>query len=165
MNLYKYKWFYKTIDDFKNLIMYSDGTYLTGLAFVDKDDDALVENLPIFNKTSRWLDIYFSGNNPNFDVEYKIDYKSSFQKEVFDILCGIKYGETISYGEIASAIAKNRGIKKMSAQAVGNAVGSNTICIIVPCHRVIGSDGKIVGYSGGINNKIGLLRLEKYGKM
>ena len=160
-----YKYVYKTNGKLDNLFMYSDGEYLTKLTFNDEDDDAMVKDLPIFGKTRRWLDIYFSGISPEFDVEYKIDYKSSFQKEVIDILCKINYGETMSYGDIAKMIAKNRGIKKMSAQAIGNAIGSNPICIIVPCHRVIGSDGKMVGYGGGINNKIELLRIEGYEKM
>ena len=160
-----YKYVYKTNGKLDNLFMYSDGEYLTKLTFNDEDDDAMVKDLPIFSKTRKWLDMYFSGISPNFDVEYKIDYKSSFQKEAIDILCKIKYGETMNYGDIAKMIAKNRGIKKMSAQAIGNAIGSNPICIIVPCHRVIGSDGKMVGYGGGINNKIELLRIEGYGKV
>ena len=160
-----YKQVYKINEALDDLIMYSDGTFLIKLTFVQDDLDVPIVNLPIFDKTKRWLDIYFSGVNPDFDIEYKIDYKSSFQKEVFDILGDVKYGETISYGDIAKMIASKRGIKKMSAQAVGNTLGLNPLCIIVPCHRVIGSNGKLVGYSGGVNNKIALLRLEKYGKM
>ena len=156
---------YKTNEALDDLIMYSDGTYLIKLTFVQDDLDVPNVDLPIFDKTKRWLDIYFSGVNPDSDIEYKIDYKSSFQKEVFDILGDVKYGETISYGDIAKMIASKIGIKKMSAQAVGNTLGLNPLCIIIPCHRVIGSNGKLVGYSGGINNKIALLRLEKYGKM
>ena len=163
MNLYKQV--YKTHDDFDDLIMYSDGKYLTKLSFIEDDLDVSVKDLDIFDKTKRWLDIYFSGVNPDFIVEYKIDYKSSFQKEVLDILGDVKYGETISYGDIAKIIANKRGIKKMSAQAVGAVLGSNPLCIIIPCHRVIGSNNKIGGYSGGVNNKIALLKLEKYGKM
>ena len=160
-----YKQVYKTIEALDDLIMYSDGTYLIKLTFVQDDLDVPIVNLPIFDKTKRWLDIYFSGVNTDFEIEYKIDYKSSFQKEVLDILDDVKYGETVSYGDIAKMIATKRGIKKMSAQAVGTVLGSNPLCIIIPCHRVIGSNGKIGGYSGGINNKIMLLRLEKYGKM
>lgn len=163
MNLYKQV--YKTHDGFDDLIMYSDGKYLTKLSFIEDDLDVSVEDLDIFDKTKRWLDIYFSGAKPDFIVEYKIDYKSSFQKEVLDILGDVKYGETISYGDIAKIIANKRGIKKMSAQAVGTVLGSNPLCIIIPCHRVIGSNNKIGGYSGGVNNKIALLKLEKYGKM
>ena len=158
----EYKQIYKTSDKLDDIIMCSDGTYLTKLTFnkdnVDIDAD---DNLPIFDKTKKWLDIYFDGKEPDFDIEYKIDYKSSFQKEVIDILCDIKYGETITYGEIASIIASRRGIKKMSAQAIGGAVGFNPICIIAPCHRVIGKDGSMIGYGGGVKNKIELLRLEK----
>ena len=163
MNLYKQV--YKTNDNLDDLIMYSDGTYLIKLTFVQDDLDVPIKDLPIFDKTKRWLDIYFSGVNTDFEIEYKIDYKSSFQKEVLDILDDVKYGETVSYGDIAKMIATKRGIKKMSAQAVGTVLGSNPLCIIIPCHRVIGSNGKIGGYSGGINNKIMLLKLEKYGKM
>ncbi len=163
MNLYKQV--YKTHDGFDDLIMYSDGKYLTKLSFIEDDLDVSVEDLDIFDKTKRWLDIYFSGAKPDFIVEYKIDYKSSFQKEVLDILGDVKYGETISYGDIAKIIANKRGIKKMSAQAVGTVLGSNPLCIIIPCHRVIGSNNKIGGYSSGVNNKIALLKLEKYGKM
>ena len=163
MNLYKQV--YKTHDDFDDLIMYSDGKYLTKLSFIEDDLDVSVKDLDIFDKTKRWLDIYFSGVNPDFIVEYKIDYKSSFQKEVLDILGDVKYGETISYGDIAKIIANKRGIKKMSAQAVGTVLGSNPLCIIIPCHRAVGSNNKIGGYSGGVNNKIALLKLEKYGKM
>lgn len=163
MNLYKQ--IYKTHDGLDDLIMYSDGKYLTKLSFLEDDLDVPVKDLDIFDKTKRWLDIYFSGVNPDFDIEYKMDYKSYFQKEVLDILGNVKYGETISYGDIAKIIANKRGIKKMSAQAVGTALGSNPLCIIIPCHRVIGSNGNIGGYSGGINNKIALLKLEKYGKM
>lgn len=161
----KYKQYYKTYDGLNDLIMYSDGNYLTKLTFVEDDIDVPIKDLPIFDKCKEWLDMYFSGGDPGLNVPYKIDYKSSFQKEVLDICCDIKYGQTLSYGDIAKMVASKRGIKKMSAQAVGGALNSNPICIIIPCHRVIGSDGKMVGYGGGINNKIMLLRLEKYGKM
>ena len=79
-------------------------------------------------------------------------------------MLGIPYGETLTYGEIAEKIAKERGIARMSAQAVGGAVGSNPICLIVPCHRVMGAGGKITGYGGGINNKAALLKSEKNNK-
>ena len=157
----KYKQFYKTSDNFDNLVMYSDGMFLTRLTFIDESDNVPTKDLPIFDKTKKWLDIYFDGKKPDFNIEYKIDYKSSFQKEVLDILCDIEYGQTLTYGEIASIIASKRNIKKMSVQAVGGAVGSNPICIIIPCHRVVGKDGSIVGYHGGIKNKLELLSLEK----
>lgn len=160
-----FKQIYKTGTAFDDLVMYSDGDYLTRLTFINEDDGVKSCDLPIFDDTRRWLDAYFNGKNPDFKIKYKIDYKSSFQKEVLDILSSIDYGSTVSYGEIAKRIAKNRGIKKMSAQAVGHALGSNPICIIIPCHRVIGGNGNLIGYHDGLNNKVALLRLEKYGKM
>lgn len=115
---------------------------------------------PILKETSHWLDIYFSGHQPDFNPDYKIENLTPFREEVIEILTKIPFGKTISYGEIASKIAHNRNIPNMSAQAVGNAVGWNPICIIIPCHRVIGSDGNLIGYGGGIQNKEALLRLE-----
>lgn len=115
---------------------------------------------PILKETSHWLDIYFSGHQPDFNPDYKIENLTPFQEEVIEILTKIPFGKTISYGEIASKIAHNRNIPNMSAQAVGNAVGWNPICIIIPCHRVIGSNGNLIGYGGGIQNKEALLRLE-----
>ena len=86
---------------------------------------------------------------------------TSFQKDVWEILMEILYGKTVTYGDIAKRIAKKRGMKRMSAQAVGGAVGRNGIAIIVPCHRVIGSDGRLTGYAGGMDKKKWLLTLEK----
>lgn len=83
-----------------------------------------------------------------------------FQLEVWQILQTIPYGKLITYREIAELIAKKRGITKMSARAVGNAVGRNPVSILVPCHRVVGSDGKMTGYAGGIERKVKLLKLE-----
>ena len=85
---------------------------------------------------------------------------TDFQKEVWKILCSIPYGQTMTYGEIAGKLAEKRGKKSMSAQAVGGAVGHNRISILVPCHRVVGSDGSLTGYAGGISKKIKLLKLE-----
>lgn len=117
--------------------------------------------MPIFDKTIKWLDIYFSGQEPDFTPEYKIEKLTPFRKQVIDIMNKIPYGKTITYNDIAKEIAKSKGIEKMSAQAVGGAVGWNPICIIIPCHRVVGTNGSLVGYSGGINNKIKLLEIEK----
>ena len=162
---YKYK--YKTPDGFSNVLMNSDGEYLTGLWFEGSKDsskhkiDCEEKNLSIFKQTIKWLDIYFSGKNPEFIPKYKINNLTSFRKEVINIMNGIPYGETTTYNEISKIIAKNRGIKRMSSQAVGGAVGWNPICIIIPCHRVVGTNGSLTGYSGGINNKVALLKLEK----
>ena len=107
-----------------------------------------------------WLDIYFSGKNPDFTPKYKIENLTPFRSQVIDIMNKIPYGKTVTYNDIAKEIAQNRGIEKMSAQAVGGAVGWNPICIIVPCHRVVGTNGSLTGYGGGIQNKVKLLEIE-----
>ncbi len=146
--------------------MISDGEYLTGLWFIDSKDafkhitDSEEKNLPIFKETSQWLDIYFSGKNPNFIPKYKIINLTPFRQEVIDIMNSIPYGKTLTYNDISKIIAKNRGIEKMSSQAVGGAVGANPICIIIPCHRVVGINGNLTGYGGGIKNKVALLTHE-----
>lgn len=152
---------------FATIYMRSDGEYLTGLWFENSKDSINHQSeckdaeLSIFDKTEKWLDIYFSGKNPDFIPEYKIQNLTPFRKQVIDIMNIVPYGETTTYNEIAKEIAKSRGIERMSAQAVGGAVGWNPICIIIPCHRVIGTDGSLVGYGGGIENKIKLLEIEK----
>ena len=162
-----YKYTYKTPDNFSNMIMNSDGEYLTGLWFESSRDsskhviDCEEKDLEIFKETSKWLDIYFSGENPNFTPKYKIANLTTFRQEVIDIMNSIEYGQTLTYNDIAKAIAEKRGIKRMSSQAVGGAVGWNPICIIIPCHRVVGTNGSLTGYGGGIKNKVELLKLEK----
>lgn len=162
-----YKWKYETPIGYSNILMSSDSEYLTGLWFEDSSDStkhtgAYKEmKLPIFTQTIKWLDIYFSGNKPYFVPKYKLNNLTPFRKAVIDVMCNIDYGKTITYNDIALEIAAKKGIKKMSAQAVGGAVGWNPICIIIPCHRVIGSDGRLVGYGGGINNKKLLLEHEE----
>lgn len=147
--------------------MNSDGENLTGLWFEDSKDsskhtiDCEEKELEIFRETKKWLDIYFSGKNPNFTPKYKIENLTPFRQEVINIMNSIKSGETLTYNDIAKIIAEKRGLKRMSAQAVGGAVGWNPICIIIPCHRVIGTNGSLTGYGGGIHNKEMLLALEK----
>lgn len=156
-----YKYIYKTPSLFDDLILYSDGEYLTGIYFIkDTISNDLINDLHIFEQTKRWLDIYFKGQNPSFVPKYKMTNVTHFQKEVFDILKTIPYGITLSYNDIAKIIAKNRCIKRMSAQAVGHAISLNPISIIIPCHRVIGTNGDMIGYAGGLSNKIELLKLE-----
>lgn len=148
------------------MIMNSDGEYLTGLWFEGSRDSSKhdtngeVKDLPIFRETIKWLDLYFGGKVPDFTPKYKINDLTPFRKEVSDIMNTIPYGKTLTYNDIAKIIAKRRGIEKMSAQAVGGAVGWNPICIIIPCHRVIGAKGNLTGYGGGLENKIELLKLE-----
>lgn len=113
----------------------------------------------ILGKAKRWLDQYFAGIEPKEQVPLHL-VGTDFQQEVWAILLTIPYGQTCTYGDIAKLIAEKRGIARMSAQAVGGAVGHNPISIIVPCHRVLGSDGSLTGYAGGIERKIALLSLE-----
>ena len=118
------------------------------------------KEIPLFAKVKRWLDIYFSGQQPQFAVPLHF-IGSDFQKEVWELLCTIPYGQTTTYGAIAKQLAAKRGLPQMSAQAVGGAVGHNKISIIVPCHRVVGKNGSLTGYAGGIDKKAELLRLEQ----
>ena len=150
-----------------NITMASDGESLCGLWFdgqkyfastvKGETEDKL---LPVFEQTKEWLDIYFSGNEPDFTPKLSLN-GSEFRKAVWDILLTIPYGSVMTYGEIAKIMAKQRGVAKMSAQAVGGAVGHNPISIIVPCHRVVGTDGSLTGYAGGIEKKRQLLTLER----
>lgn len=161
-----YQSIYRTPEGFSDLCMCSDGEYLTRLQFEDSRNVEMLcqpcaeKILPIFEETNKWLDCYFRGEIPDFTPKYRIEELTPFRKEVLDILNTIPYGQTLTYGDIARKIAENRGMKRMSAQAVGGAVGWNPICIIIPCHRVIGSGGKLTGYGGGMNNKVALLKLE-----
>ena len=159
-----YRWVYKSFLD--DIILESDGEYLTGLWFLNSRDESKhngnyeVKLIPIFKETIKWLDTYFSGKCPDFTPKYKINNLTPFREEVIDIMLKIKYGDVITYNDIAKEIAKKKEIKKMSAQAVGGAVGWNPICLIIPCHRVVGQNGNLTGYGGEINNKIKLLELE-----
>ena len=150
-----------------DIMLASDGKSLTGLWFKEQkffaeslDDNYVVKYLPIFDETIKWLDIYFSGKAPDFTPTIKMK-TSGFRKSVWEILLTIPYGETMTYGEIAKIIAKQKCLNKMSAQAVGGAVSHNPISLIIPCHRVIGTNGNLTGYAGGIDKKIKLLTLEK----
>ena len=106
-----------------------------------------------------WLDIYFSGKEPDIKVPMRFS-GTAFRNEVWEILLSIPYGKTVTYGQIADMLAKKHGTERMSARAVGGAVGHNRISVIVPCHRVIGSDGRLKGYAGGTERKRELLKLE-----
>lgn len=148
------------------ILMAADEEGLTGLWFEGQkyfalylDEEHEEKEISLFGDVRRWLDIYFSGREPDFELPLHF-IGTDFQKEVWRILCGIPYGETTTYGAIAKMIAEKRGTGTMSAQAVGGAVGHNEISIIVPCHRVVGTNGSLTGYAGGIDKKVSLLTLE-----
>lgn len=144
----------------------SDGTALTGLWFDEQkyfadtlENEHKEKELPVFTETKRWLDIYFSGKAPDFTPPLAM-LCSDFRKSVRELMLQIPFGSTMTYGEIAAEIAKQRGLSRMSAQAVGGAVGHNSISLIIPCHRVVGTNGSLTGYAGGIDKKIWLLEHE-----
>ncbi len=143
-----------------------DGEALTGLWFDGQKHfgaglpaDCEERMLPVFTEAERWLQAYFAGENPDFTPPLA-PQGTAFQKAVWDILLTIPYGETASYGAIAARLAKTRGLPHFSAQAVGGAVGRNPISLLIPCHRVVGADGSLTGYAGGLEKKRFLLRLE-----
>lgn len=115
---------------------------------------------PILAEAARWLDIYFTGKEPGFTPPLH-PIGSAFRQAVWEILLQIPYGQTTTYGEIARQLAEKQGLEKMSAQAVGGAVGHNEISVIIPCHRVVGTSGSLTGYAGGIDKKVKLLELER----
>lgn len=156
-----------------NLYICSDGKNITGLwiegqkyfCSTVKEDMVENSNLQVFNNVKNWLDRYFAGEQPDIFELPIAPSGSDFRKQVWKILCEIPYGQTVTYGEIAKRIAEQNGKKTMSAQAVGGAVGHNPVSIVIPCHRVIGANGSLTGYAGGIDIKIKLLELEKAGKL
>ena len=145
----------------------SDGEKLVGLWFdgqkyfagtLGKEHEDGTD-LEIFDMTHRWLDIYFSGHAPNFTPPLQMR-TTDFRKRVWEIMLTIPYGQTMTYGDIARIIVRERGLASMSAQAVGSAVGHNSISLIIPCHRVVGRGGSLTGYAGGIDKKVRLLKME-----
>lgn len=150
-----------------NILLAADELGLTGLWLEGQryfahclNSEYAEEEISVFVKAKEWLDNYFLGAEPSFKLPLHF-MGTDFQNEVWEILCSIPYGATATYGEIAKQLASKRGIRQMSAQAVGGAVGRNEISIIVPCHRVIGANGSLTGYAGGIDKKIALLNLER----
>ena len=145
----------------------SDGKSLTGLWFVGQVNDAkdnrdieIKDDLPIFEQVETWLESYFSGKQTPITIPLQ-PKGTNFQEEVWQMLQEISYGETMTYGEIAQRIAKEKGVATYSAQAVGQAVGKNPISILIPCHRVLGKNGTLTGYAGGVHRKEQLLKLER----
>lgn len=158
---------YKTPEGFDDLMMTSDGESLTALSFIVNSSvtGALEEtDVPVFAETKEWLDGYFRGAPPRKLPRIELKGLTPFCLETLEIIQDVPFGETTTYGGIAKQIAQKRGIGRMSAQAVGGALGSNPVCIIIPCHRVMGADGSPTGYAGGINNKIALLEHEQTNK-
>lgn len=154
-----------------NLIVRADEIGLVEVSFRDKDAVSEEEPVPgddkgqvpedvILAQAKAWLDTYFSGKDPGVIPPVHL-IGTDFQMKVWEALCRIPYGTTTTYGAIAKEVASMMCKEKMSAQAVGGAVGKNPVGIMVPCHRVIGSDGSMVGYADGLDNKIALLELEK----
>lgn len=146
--------------------MASDGQSLTGLWFDGQKyfadnlpEEHIKRQLPVFMQTAEWLDVYFSGKAPNFTPPLSMEGISPFRKRVWEIMLEIPFGQVSTYGQIAKRIAVETG-KKVSAQAVGGAVGHNSISLIIPCHRVVGTNGSITGYAGGIDKKLALLKME-----
>ena len=145
----------------------SDGESLIGLWFVGQVNDAkeisdleIKNDLPIFGQVESWLESYFSGKQTSITIPLQ-PKGTSFQQRVWQILQEIPYGKTMAYGEIAQRIAQEKGVETFSAQAVGQAVGKNPISILIPCHRVLGKNGALTGYAGGVHRKEQLLQLER----
>ena len=144
----------------------AQGKALTGLWFdgqahfgsVIPKEGARECSLPVFEETERWLSLYFSGRDPGFTPPVEL-IGTPWQKAVWEILLTIPYGQTISYGAIAAALTRNQG-RRTDPRAVGGAVSRNPISLIVPCHRVLGADGSLTGYAGGLERKRALLALE-----
>lgn len=149
-----------------DMVLCSDGTNLTGLWFKEQNHfgstiaaDPLTADLPVFQDTVFWLESYFRGEKPAADIPIRL-IGTPFQQTVWNLLLEIPYGETATYGAIAKRIEAKQH-RKTSARAVGSAVGRNPISILVPCHRVMGSDGSLTGYAAGTERKSALLQLER----
>lgn len=150
-----------------DILLAADTTGLTGLWFEGAryfanglDSEHKEQNLPIFTQTKQWLDTYFSSSIPDEMPPIHMT-GSDFRLAVWQLLLQVPYGQTITYGALARKIEQQMGIPRMSAQAIGGAIAHNPICILIPCHRVIGTNGSLTGYAGGIDKKIKLLSLEK----
>ncbi len=160
----KMTFFAEYVSPLGGIVFESDGSNLTAVWFPGQRDaapDGERAELPVFSATRRWLDVYFSGRDPG--VTPPLAMKGSpFQRAVWELLKRIPYGATTTYGALAKEIARSRGLPRMSAQAVGGAVGSNPIAILVPCHRVLGASGRLTGYAGGMDKKVRLLEFEGF---
>ena len=159
-----YKSFY--FSPLGKIVLLEENNYLTNRYFESQKNfepeikDIKEKDLKIFKETKKWLDCYFRGEIPDYTPELLLK-GTEFQLEVWELLKNIQYGKITTYKEIAQTIAKKRGIKKMSAQAIGGAISKNPVAIIIPCHRVIAQNGSLTGYAGGIKRKEELLKIEK----
>ena len=162
-----YETIFRTPAPFDDILLSSDGKYLTGLSFRNSpsgDAPAPVSfprtpEPPVLRETRHWLSLYFSGRDPGFLPRFRLENATPFREKVLRALLDIPFGTLTTYGAIAKRLAPDRD-GRMSARAVGGAVGWNPIPLILPCHRVIGADGSLTGYGGGLRNKIALLALE-----
>lgn len=149
------------------ILLAADELGLTGLWFEGQkyfahglSPEHTAQETPVLQQAKRWLDVYFSGQEPDFTPPLH-PIGSPFRQEVWELLLQIPYGQTTTYGTLAKQLAAKHGLARISAQAVGGAVGHNAISIIIPCHRVVGTNGSLTGYAGGIERKVKLLVLEK----
>ncbi|WP_066639004.1 methylated-DNA--[protein]-cysteine S-methyltransferase [Desulfolucanica intricata] len=162
----KTEYIYKYNSHIGMLTVLSDGENITGLWIKNirnSENSEIIEvdagDLPVFEKTREWLDCYFDGKEPDFMPPVKTK-GTEFRQSVWRILREIPYGKVITYGDIAGRIALQTGKTKMSARAVGGAVGNNPVSILIPCHRVVGAKGNLTGYGGGLDIKVRLMQLE-----
>ena len=149
-----------------SILLTADEMGLTGLWFDGQKHFArdlpaqhTEQDTPVLSEAKRWLDVYFTGREPDF-LPALHPIGSAFRRRVWDLLLRVPYGQTVTYGQLAQQLAAQQSLSHMSAQAVGGAVGHNPISLIVPCHRVIGADGSLTGYAGGVDKKRRLLALE-----
>lgn len=149
------------------ILLAADEAGLTGLWFEEQRHYAATlpaetqtKETPALMEGKRWLDIYFAGNEPDFTPPLH-PIGTPFRMAVWHILLKIPYGKTMTYGDIAQRLAQERGLPRLSARAVGSAVGRNPISLIIPCHRVIGKNSRLTGYAGGLHRKAYLLAMEK----
>ena len=148
------------------VLLSADDMGLSGLWFAGQryfartlPPGAVPGETPVLTASKRWLDCYFSGKRPDFLPPLHL-IGTDFQQAVWNLLLKIPYGQTVTYGALARTLAQQLGKPAMSAQAVGAAVGRNPVSIIIPCHRVVGADGNLTGYAGGVERKLQLLQLE-----
>lgn len=152
------------------IVIVSDDETIKGVWFADQKyfasnydlDTAIDQETPVISQTKSWLDAYFAGENPPVDTSILNPEVTPYRQQVLDALLNVPYGQTISYQEIADQVAINTPGKRGSARAAGGAVGHNPISILIPCHRVVATNGALTGYAGGIDRKIALLALEGF---